>query len=181
MELVHGPTKPLEVPPPQYRDEVESARLYQETANVSTISVAPTLQLVEDIALRVVQRHITEPTEQWVRAYPFGSCGLAASVADSDLDMYGEYLLFPLLPPPHNSSSSLPSHLYSTPRPATSLRVPGLLRTQGISGQIRLQLVAFFFCFIFTLMICATILLSFLLFRTVFPCWLDAPSGHEID
>ncbi|SCU72839.1 uncharacterized protein TEOVI_000442300 [Trypanosoma equiperdum] len=91
MEWMYGPTKPLEVPRPQDHDYDESEMLYGVLAECPSISPNPVLTLVESMALRIVQRHSQNTQEQWARAYPFGSCGLSASVAESDLDVYGEF------------------------------------------------------------------------------------------
>ncbi|RNF03351.1 poly(A) polymerase [Trypanosoma rangeli] len=98
MEPLYGPTRPLEVPPAQPRDLVESKKLCEEMATVPDTRVSEAIHLIEFAAYRLVERLITNPEERWVRAHPFGSCGLNASVADSDLDMYGE--LFPTPFPP---------------------------------------------------------------------------------
>ncbi|AAZ10350.1 poly(A) polymerase [Trypanosoma brucei brucei TREU927] len=87
MEWMYGPTKPLEVPRPQDHDYDESEMLYGVLAECPSISPNPVLTLVESMALRIVQRHSQNTQEQWARAYPFGSCGLSASVAESDLDV----------------------------------------------------------------------------------------------
>ncbi|ORC93427.1 poly(A) polymerase [Trypanosoma theileri] len=99
MSVFCGPTRPLRVPPPQARDDVESKRLSDAMSRLSCGSAECTIKLVESVAQRLVEQVIAETEGRWVRAYPFGSCGLAASVADSDIDMYGEFFLFstPLL------------------------------------------------------------------------------------
>nr|CCC89778.1 unnamed protein product [Trypanosoma congolense IL3000] len=95
---MYGPTRPLEVPEPQGCEVAESDLIVRATDEVSCGSPHAVLEFVESLALRVVQKFVTETEKQWACAYPFGSCGLSASVADSDLDMYGEYF--------HNSLSS---------------------------------------------------------------------------
>ncbi|EAO00212.1 poly(A) polymerase, putative [Trypanosoma cruzi] len=87
MELLYGPTKPLEVPPAQPRDLAESKRLCETMATVVADRVREAIDLIELTAHRLVDQITAEPEERWVRAYPFGSCGLGASVADSDLDI----------------------------------------------------------------------------------------------
>ncbi|KEG14071.1 poly(A) polymerase [Trypanosoma grayi] len=97
MDSLHGPTRPMEVPPPQERDDAESRLLRKTMEAVSGSDVEPITKFVESVAHHLVKQVIVEPEGQWARAYPFGSCGLGASVADSDLDMYGESFPFSLL------------------------------------------------------------------------------------
>ncbi|ESS70861.1 poly(A) polymerase [Trypanosoma cruzi Dm28c] len=99
MELLYGPTKPLEVPPAKPRDLAESRRLCEAMTTVVADRVREAIDLIELTAHRLVDQITAEPEERWVRAYPFGSCGLGASVADSDLDMYGESFSNPSLIP----------------------------------------------------------------------------------
>ncbi|RNF22464.1 poly(A) polymerase [Trypanosoma conorhini] len=117
MEGLYGPTRPLEVPPVQPRDLVESKRLCEEVAAVPDTRVSEAIRLIEFAAYRLVERLTTDPQERWVRAHPFGSCGLNASVADSDLDMYGEF--FPTPRPSFPPSVASSRALYWVPHHAT--------------------------------------------------------------